>query len=298
MARSITVIKDSITTDFMSNETIASAYEFPVGSSFTSHFSAVSIESILFYIVSAAIWVLESLFDIHSKEMTDLLDTKRPHRPIWYRNKALDFRYGYPLIEDSDEYDLTGMTDDQIQAARVVKYASAPEYQGRLYIKVAGEGPDVLTVYQETALKAYINEIKDAGVVVEVVNKAADHFALNMTIYYDAMVYSANGLRLDTGADTIRDTIKEFIKSLPFNGEYRNISLVDALQALEGVVIPELTLTRTVSAEKYDAAEAAEEEIPWETIQAKHISESGYYKVYDDEDMNLTFIAYQTIESV
>jgi hypothetical protein len=299
MARTIAVIKAEITTSFMSNETLASAYGFTSGASFTSVFSSVSIESILCYIVAAAIWTLEKLFDTHASEMSDLIDTKKPHRLKWYRDKALSFMFGYSLEEDSDTYDTTDLTDDEITAAEVVKYASAIEYQGKLYIKVAGAGPAVLTTAQKTALEAYFAEIKDAGVVLEVVNKAADHFALSLTIYYDPMVIGSDGLRLDTGEATILNTIKDFVQTqIPFNGEYRNSSLVDALQKLDGVVIPELSSAKTVSADDYDTATASSEDIPWETISAKCIPASGYFKVYNDSDVVLTFKAYQTIESV
>lgn len=292
MARTIATIKDEITVDFMANETIAGLYGFTVGDSFDSAFSKVSIESIIFFIVASSIWTLETLFDAHKTELSDLLDTKKPHRRKWYRDKALAFQYGRSLEEDSDTY------DEIVDSEMIVKYAAAVEYQGKLYIKVAKGDTDKgqLSSDEQTALTSYFADIKDAGVVIEIVNKAADHYSARFNIYYDPMVCAANGLRLDTGADTVRDTIKDYIQNqIPFNGEYRNSSLIDALQALDGVIIPELLLSQTVSDEDYQAA--GDGAIPWQTIQAKSLPESGYYKVYNDADLVLNFIAYQTIET-
>jgi hypothetical protein len=295
MARAIAVIKNEMTTSFMADTTIQGLYGFLATDTFDATFSKVSIESILFYIVAFAIWTVEKLFDTHASEMATLIDTKKAHRPKWYRDKALAFQFGRALIEDTDTYDVI------VDSEMVVKYAACPEYQGRLYIKVAAGSTDKqpLTAEQVTALTAYLGEIKDGGVVIELVNEKADHYALEMDVYYDPMVLMADGRRLDTGESTVSDTIKDFVQNqIPFNGEYRNMSLVDVLQAVDGVVIPELKLAKSVTDSNYQKAITAGTAIPWVAIAAKEQPDSGYYKVYDDTDLTLTFHAYQTIEQL
>jgi len=292
MARTIAQIKAEITTALMADETLAAKYGFTPGEAFDSVFSMVSIESIMFFIVATAMWTIESLFDIHKKEVSDLLNTKKPHRLKWYRDKALAFQMGRSLEPDADTY------AEVVDSEKAVKYASAVEYQGRLYIKVAGGGDSdkqPLSEAVQTALTAYFSEIKDAGVVLEIVNAPADHMQLSMDIYYDPMVFAPSGLRLDTGEDAVRAAIASYLQNLPFNGEYRNSALVDALQALDGVVIPELRLSMTVCDADFKAATGVK---PWAGIQAKSLPASGYYKIYDEGDLRLTFNAYQTIESV
>ncbi len=291
MARKIAQIKAEITTAYMADETVAARYDFTVGAAFEDVFSKVSLESILFYVVAATMWTLESLFDIHKKEVSDLLNTKKPHRLKWYRDKALAFQLGRSLEPDADTY------AEVVDSEKVVKYASAVEYQGRLYIKVAKGSGDKqpLSAAEQTALTAYFSDIKDAGVVLEVVNLPADHMQLSMDIYYDPMVFAPSGLRLDTGEDAVRNAIKSYLQSLPFNGEYRNAELVDTLQALDGVVIPELRQALTVSDADYNAAAGAK---PWVSIPAKSLPVSGYYKIYEDADLQLTLKAYQTIETL
>lgn len=293
MARTVAAIKTEITTNFMADEGLASAYGFEAGAPFDSVFSKVSLESIIFGVVATVIFTLEVLFDSHKSEVSTLLDAQKPHRPRWYRDKVLAFQFGRSLDDDSDEY------NEVVDSERVVKYAAVSEYQGRIFIKVAGGSSTSkakLTDEQQIALEAYLSEIKDAGVQignspgsVSVTNLNADHYRAEINIYYDPMVFSASGMRLDTGANTVKDTIADFIENqIPFNGEYRNASLVDALQRLDGVIIAQLVSASS----RPDASEN------WSTISVKALPDSGYYRLYDDTDLTLNFIAYQAIESV
>ena len=286
MARTILEIKKEMTDRWMADEVIRARYGLAAGAEFDTTFSKVSVESVLFYVTAAAIYTLEKLFDLHRAEVTAVIDELKPHSLRWYVSKAKAFLLGKALVADSDYYDTTGMTDEQVTAAQVVKYAAAVEKAAVVYIKIAGDNggePAPLPAEQAEGFKAYIKEVKDAGVVVEVVNEPAEHFLLNMTVYYDPMVMDNTGMVFN-GSTPVQDTIKKLIKDLPFNGEYRNVALVDALQQIEGVVIPELHL-----------AETSRDGQTWEEVNAKANPFSGYYKIYDDADLNVTFTPYQTI---
>lgn len=240
MARTIAEIKDSMTADLMRNPDVARAYGFETGAAFSSHFSKVSVESLLFYIVACAIWVLESLFDRHRHDVEQRIESIIPHRPKWYRDKVLGFMKDKTLVPDTDHYDTSGMNDGDIEAARVVKYAAASENTDAsiLTIKVAGETGGVrqpLDADTEIQLLAYIGEIKDAGVRVNLVNQTADVFHCEVDVYYDAMLLP------ETVETQCRETIRNYIENLPFNGEYSNMALVDELQKIEGVRIVEMS---------------------------------------------------------
>lgn len=289
MARTIAQIKSEMTTAFMRDATLATSYGFDIGDTFEERFSVVSLESILFFIVATAMWTLENLFDTHAIEMNHLIDTKKPHRLKWYRDKALAFQYSRALAEDQDVYDTI------VESEKIVKYASALEYAGRVYVKVAkGLGvKERLSDSELIAFKYYLNDVKDAGVVVECVSKSADHFRASITIYYDPMVLDANGVSLATGVEVVREAITDFVQNkIPFNGEYRNSDLVDSLQTVSGVVIPELQVASTLSAEAYTFSDI------WWNIAAKHIPDSGYFKIYTPSDLSLDYVAYQTSGAV
>ena len=80
----------------------------------------------------------------HREEVTAELEELMPHRPKWYRDKVLEFMEDRELIDDTDRYDLSGMSESEISAARVVKHAVATESRDAslLTIKVAGESAE------------------------------------------------------------------------------------------------------------------------------------------------------------
>ena len=244
--------------------------------------SATAIWRLLFYIVAYALYVHEVLFDDLKTEITDLVAQKKPHSLRWYVDKVKQFRAGVPLADDSDEY-ADGMTDDEIEASQVVKFAAANESSGMVYIKVATESSGTkspLTAEQVEGLKEYIAEVKDAGVRVEVINQPACRLRLQLDIHYNPMVLDGSGNNISTGENPVEAAIEAYIGNLPFNGEYRNSALVDALQAVDGVVIPELT----AATESYDG-------VTWTTINAKAQPYSGYYR-YDATGSTINYIPY------
>jgi hypothetical protein len=288
MARTVADIKQEIAQYWMSEEAVQHAYGIAAGDDFAVKFSKNSMESVILYVQAVAIWTLEKLFDLHKAEITAIIDELKPHSLRWYVSKAKAFLFGLPLVPDTDYYDTANMTDEQVKAAQVVRYASASESDGIVYLKVAGDSggdPAPLAPDAYIAFKEYIAEVKDAGVVIEIVNDPAKHFRLQMTVYYNPMVLNEAGVSLADGTTPVVDTIKNFIKSLPFDGEYQNAKLVDALQALDGVVIPELHL-----------AESSEDGYEWTQINAKEKPLSGYYKVYNEGDLNITYMAYMSGE--
>ena len=269
--RTIDEIKRSMTEAFMKDATLAGKYGFTPGDDWNSTFSAVSVENIIIYIVAVAIWVLESLFDEHKADVDARIEEMLPHRPKWYRDKALAFMNDKTLVSDTDEYDVTGMTESEIAAARVVKYAAATESEESsiLTVKIATRGDDGLEPLDtETATKflAYMKEIKDAGVRIEVVNQAADSFKCSLAIYYDAILTS------DDVRSAVEAAVEDYIQGLPFNGEYTNMALIDRLQAVEGVKIAEV---KESSAQPQGGA--------WQNINARYTPEAGYMTVSDIE---------------
>ena len=269
--RTIDEIKRSMTEAFMKDATLAGKYGFTPGDDWNATFSAVSVENIIIYIVAAAIWVLESLFDEHKKDVDARIEEILPHRPKWYRDKALAYMEGKTLIDGTDKYDTSGMNESEIEQARIVKYAAATESEdsSMLTIKIAtkgSEGLEPIDAETEVQFAAYIKEIKDAGVKIAIVNKEADSFRCSLTVYYDAMLLS------DDVKDAVEAAVEDYIQGLPFNGEYTNMALTDRLQQVEGVKIVEVTAS---SAQPQGGA--------WQNINARYTPEAGYMTVGDIE---------------
>lgn len=281
MARTIAEIKKEMTDYFVKNDTIQALYELDPEKNFEDQFSKVSLESILFYVVAVCMWTLEKLFDRHRQECTELINELKPHSLRWYANKAKAFQYGKSLIPDTDQYDNTGLTDEQIREQQVVKYSAVVEKAAIVYVKVAtgSEGNRTqLTPEQEAALTAYFKEVKDAGVKLNIVNDPADLFNIDIDVYYDPQVFDNKLNKLDGTGKLVHDTIANFVENLPFNGEYRNSALINTLTELDGVVLVEL---------KKATANG-------QSINAKYVPQAGYFRV-DKDSLNINAIAYETV---
>lgn len=268
--RTIAEIKESIEADFMRNETAAKLYGFTSGDSFAAFFGKLSVESVLFYLFAVAAWTLENMFESFRSEVNASIDKMKPHRPKWYRDMVLAYMKDRTLIPDTDEYDTADMTDEEITAARVVKHAVADESDDAslLTIKVAGEQGGrrcPLDAQTESQLKAYIAEIKDAGVRTALVNIAPDRFNCELDIYFDPMLLAS------AVESTCREAIQNYIENLPFNGEYTNMALVDQLQKIDGVRIPELRSATTVAAGESVVT----------AIDARCVPAAGYFEMGD-----------------
>jgi hypothetical protein len=237
------------------------------------------------FVVSFGIWSLESIFDIHKKELqNELLEQKSGTLP-WYRTMALAFQYGFDLLTDSDKFNNNGATDEQIEASKIVKYAAVEEgsEDSRVIIKIAGETNKVLapiTADQLAAFNNYIDEVRYAGVNVTVINYLPDRLYLNLKIYRDPLLIDANGNYI-FGGRPVEDAIRAYMKQLPFNGELVLAHLVDALQKVEGVRIPHV-----VKAESSWIDPIVNGYGTPQPINVKSIAVSGYYEVVNFDNVS------------
>ena len=250
--------------------------------------SKVAIWRLWVYIIAVAIWSLEKLFDQHRADIDKRLAELKPHTARWYRSKALAFQYGFDLLPDSDKFNNQGHTEEAIEASKIVKYSAVIESknEGRLIVKIAGEQGDTLqpiTDAQKQAFEAYLQEIKDAGVRLSVVNYQPDILHLQMKIVYDPLVLDSNGQSILHATKPVETAIKDYLKRLPFNGELVLAHLIDALQQAEGVRIPHLVLAQSKhigTNGNYGAFEA---------IEISKIPTAGYFTI--DNFNDITYIS-------
>lgn len=279
MARNIADIKKQMTDAFMEDENVREAYGFVEGDTFNGKFSSVSIESILFYIVAACIYTYEVLFDRYKEDVNATLETSA-HTARWYRDKTLAFMRHVPLVEDADYYDTSNMTDEEIEQAKVVKFAAATESKDSslLTIKIAREDNDgnLVPLRQTSDIEAYLSEIKDAGVRINLINQAGDIYNCTMDVYYNPLIGA------DIVESGVRDAIKGYIQGLPFDGQYSNMGCIDAVQKVAGVEVAEI---------KAASVSITSESTPT-PIDARHRPVAGYMtvgtltinmKVYDEQ---------------
>lgn len=280
----IAEIKKTMTDMFIQNDDVKSKYGLKDGLSFEDQFSVVSIESILFFVVASCMWVNQQLFGQHKIDVQQLLNEQRVHTGNWYAHMAKQFQFGQDLVQETDRYDNTGLTSEEIESKRVVKYSAAVESVDKsiLYLKIATDSSGVrepLPNNQLTAFKAYINRVQDAGVRIEVINNQADEMRLKIDIYYDSLILDYDGKQLDGDNDTpVQTAIRDYLNNLPFNGTYTNQGLIDVIQRIDGVEVAELKSASSRYGYYTDYTE----------IDAREIPNAGYYKI-SDANMILNF---------
>lgn len=288
MARTVEEIKKDMTAEFMKMEAVKSTYGLDGSKSFADCFSMASLENIIFYVFAVAVWALEKLFDLHRADVDARIEQLEPHTLRWYVSKAKAYMQGQKLVTDCDYYDTEGMTERAIAAAKVVKYAVATESNTVVYIKVAREvdgNPAALTAGQLEGLTSYMNEIKDAGVSVQLRNEPADQMRISLLIYYDPtlLIIDANGNGSQNGKDPVRETTKQVIENLPFNGMFRKSDLMAALQALPCVEVADI---KSVKVKPRNGAE-------WQTVEGYDRPFSGYYSI---DALTVDYQPYNAIE--
>ena len=252
--------------------------------------SRVAVWKILFYAVAYAVFLIDSLFDLFRTETDEKIKELKPATLTWFAEKVKSFQYGMNVVAETDYYDNTGLTDQQVEDAKVIKYAAAIEQDfsnGRfgVRIKVAGEdggGSRVkLTDDQRDAAREFLKIFKPAGTYCELTTDDADYLKLSLKVYYNPLVLDATGQRLDgTNTTPLKAAIDTHLKNLPFNGRFNLTALVDAMQEVDGVSDP-----RIVSAQTKYAAN------PYTEVIDERIPYAGYLKIYDQNtDLTIQWI--------
>ena len=239
MARTLKEINDDLKAQFMANEALAAIYGIGPGEKFGDHFGKASIEGLIIYILAYCTYTLEYMLSKVEAEIEDMVDRLSPGRPDWYARKLKEYLSGVEWDPGTGEFILDGDPgDDQLERLRIIKHAVAEDSgTGQLVLKIAGEQDGErcpLSQEQESQIDAYIQRIKYAGVSTRLINAQGDTFNCIISIYYDPLLSSA-AVEQDCQA-----AIKQYLQNLPFNGEYSNMALIDAIQQVRGVDIAEM----------------------------------------------------------
>lgn len=289
MARTVTEIKKEMTDAFVANTAVRNTYGLTPGRSFEEEFSVASIESILFHCLAFGLFVIYSFFDLFKQEIdTSIINYTHPTL-VWFAEKIKTFQYGDAPVAETDYYDNTGLTDAQIEVKRVIKYAAAIEQNfsnGRVGVRIKVAGEDVsgnrvkLPNAERDAAREFLKIFKPAGTYCELTTDDPDYLKLSLKIYYNPLVLNNQGQRLDgTDFTPLQTAISNHLKNLPFNGRFNLTSLVDAMQAVDGIEDPRILSAQT----KYAA-------LPYADVVDEVIPDAGYLKIYDNADLTITWI--------
>ena len=228
-----------MTQQFMTDSVIRTKYGITGSATFDETFSKVSIENIWFSIVASAIWVLESLFDAFREDVDAKISTAVLASIPWYHKIALEFQYGDELVFDEETQQF--VYPEIHPNKQVVKYAACRDVGGGVYVLAAGANssgtPVALDADVLTAFESYLNQRKPAGVIVEVGSYAPDRVRVYADVQYNPQVINASGqLVEDTTVRPVDAAINAYLRNIEYGGVLNKTALVDAIQAVPGVV--------------------------------------------------------------
>lgn len=228
-----------MTEQFMSDSTIIERYGFEAGSTFDSVFSAVSLESIWFSIVAAAIYVLETFFDAFKEDVDAKIAEAVVASIPWYHKISLEFQYGDSLVFDEKTQGFVYPVIDE--SKQIVKFAACRDLGGQVYVlasKDNGSGsPAALSSDELSAFDAYLRQRKPAGVLLQTASFSPDQVRVNVTVQYNPQILLPDGqLIADPGVYPVEDAINNYLHGIVYGGSLNKTKLVDAIQGAAGVV--------------------------------------------------------------
>lgn len=223
----------------MSDSTIIERYGFEAGSTFDSVFSAVSLESIWFSIVAAAIYVLETFFDAFKEDVDAKIAEAVVASIPWYHKISLEFQYGDSLVFDEKTQGFVYPVIDE--SKQIVKFAACRDLGGSVYVlasKDNGSGsPAALSADELSAFDAYLRQRKPAGVLLQTASFSPDQVRVNVTVQYNPQILLPDGqLIAEPGVYLVEDAINNYLHGIVYGGSLNKTKLVDAIQVAAGVV--------------------------------------------------------------
>ena len=279
MARTLTQIHNAMLQDIASNAVLASAL--------TSN-SLYAIFRLFTFVIASAIFIHEGFFDQHSQEINAMIYNQKSGRVSWYKTMALNFQYGFDLVQDKDYFDNGNATQEEIEASKIIKYSAVNESdnESRVIIKIAGETDGLLSHFtdlnQVEAIEAYFKEIKWPGKIT-IINYKADKLYLNIQIKRDALVLNNQGMSILDGNYPVVEALKEFMKELDFNGELKLSAMVDKMQGIPGVL--DATVLSAQSAWIDPLLDGDGYGVP-QPINISKVAESGYFEIVNYDNIS------------
>lgn len=258
--------------------------------------SKVGVWRLITYVVAVAIWAQQKLNDIFRGELEARIAETRPFTKEWYEATALNYQHGYDLLDNGGYAVPTTVAEiNAVEASKVIKKAAVVQAiiagVGALRVKIATEGVAGLEAVSEEVrlgFQEYIELMGAAGVYVVATTAAADDLLLNYKVYFDPLILDNEGRRLDGTNDTpVQNAVKDYLKSVDFNGVLSLVKLTDVIQRVDGVTDPFLQ----AAASKYGGFSYADINATGSVgpITEFRRPDSGYFKL--DENSIFQFVA-------
>ena len=248
--------------------------------------SKMSIINAFTWVTAAAIYSFETLLDVFTTDIAKTFTQRINGTSAYYANAMLKWQYGDDLIINDEGTAFHYATEDTTK--RLITHVSYQEYYNEefkdniLILKVAsGEGRSLSQLSDEEliAARAYLNQIKFAGVKCNVVSRRGDVLIPRLTVYYDGAITK------EELYDNIDTALIDFIVNMKFDSLVYSQKIIDAIQKVEHVTDVHIDHEASVEQGIFIAQYNDNNELgPLTKIERKCYLASGYAKQSTQQD--------------
>ena len=248
--------------------------------------SKMSIINAFTWVTAAAIYSFETLLDVFTTDIAKTFTQRINGTSAYYANAMLKWQYGDDLIINDEGTAFHYATEDTTK--RLITHVSYQEYYNEefkdniLILKVAsGEGRSLSQLSDEEliAARAYLNQIKFAGVKCNVVSRRGDVLVPRLTVYYDGAITK------EELYDNIDTALNDFIVNMKFDSLVYSQKIIDAIQKVEHVTDVHIDHEASVEQGIFIAQYNDNNELgPLTKIERKCYLASGYAKQSTQQD--------------
>lgn len=248
--------------------------------------SKMSIINAFTWVTAAAIYSFETLLDVFTTDIAKTFTQRINGTSAYYANAMLKWQYGDDLIINDEGTAFHYATEDTTK--RLITHVSYQEYYNEefkdniLILKVAtGEGSSLSQLSDEEliAARAYLNQIKFAGVKCNVVSRRGDVLVPRVTVYYDGAITK------EELYDNIDTALIDFIVNMKFDSLIYSQKIIDAIQKVEHVTDVHIDHEASVEQGIFIAQCNDNNELgPLTKIERKCYLASGYAKQSTQQD--------------
>jgi hypothetical protein len=204
--------------------------------------SNTAIYTLWKYIVAVNMYLQETLWDIFKTDLETQIDSAPVGSHQWLQKKAFEFQYSAtnPQVTTLVDYVPTYPTVDE--TLRIISRCSIKTTAlNTVEIKVAkSEPPVALSNPELAAFDSYVTSTGDSTIAGAGVGIGA------AGIYYSINSFTSDKLWIDTDItylgqyssvikENVEAAINNYLANIPFDGNFKVLSLVDAIQQVEGV---------------------------------------------------------------
>ena len=248
--------------------------------------SKMSIINAFTWVTAAAIYSFETLLAVFTTDIAKTFTQRINGTSAYYANAMLKWQYGDDLIINDEGTAFHYATEDTTK--RLITHVSYQEYYNEefkdniLILKVAsGEGRSLSQLSDEEliAARAYLNQIKFAGVKCNVVSRRGDVLVPRLTVYYDGAITK------EELYDNIDTALIDFIVNMKFDSLVYSQKIIDAIQKVEHVTDVHIDHEASVEQGIFIAQYNDNNELgPLTKIERKCYLASGYAKQSTQQD--------------